>query len=101
MFDAARELVEQVAVQRQVFARQRYLLVNRPISLLNSTDNLTVTLQTNTVVLLLSGNLPNLRQIETNPEFVQVTLDVSDIPRHVATNIMPNALLGVPKEVEM
>ncbi len=84
--------LQQVKVRLQVSARQGDLLLTRPIELLNS-EGVTVTVSAESVDLLLSGDLPTLREIEANPELVQVNINVAALAVGRSDNITPVIIL--------
>ncbi len=69
--------VSLVNVMVEIMPRTGDLLVTRPVRLLNVRENLELRRSPEDIDLLLSGPLPLLREIEANPELVQVTLDAS------------------------
>lgn len=97
VLDAAGTPLQQVQVRLQVSPRQGDVLLTRPIEVLNG-EGMTVTVSADSVDLLLSGDLPTLREIENDPTLVQVTLDMSALPVGRSNNITPVVIL--PNGVE-
>lgn len=69
--------VSLVTVIVEVMARTSDLVITRPINLINPPTDKKLTLSQDKLDLLLSGPLPLLRQIEANPDLVQLILDLS------------------------
>jgi hypothetical protein len=80
--------VEQVAVSLYVAALQGDISLTKPIEILNG-EGMTVTLSTDSVDLLLSGDLPTLRRIEEDPSLVRVTIDAWALPVGRPENMVP------------
>jgi YbbR domain-containing protein len=68
--------IRTVTVQVQIVARNSYLEATRRVELIGITPDITATVNPPTVDLIMSGPSPVLRQIETNPNLVQVMVDV-------------------------
>jgi diadenylate cyclase len=92
VLDATGAPLQHVQVRLQMSARQGDLLLTRPIQLLNS-EGMTVTVSADSVDLLLSGDLPTLREIDANPELVQVTIDAARLPDGISNTVSPVIIL--------
>ncbi|MCB9423260.1 MAG: TIGR00159 family protein [Ardenticatenaceae bacterium] len=75
--DSAGNPVQAVTVTANIEARSGDLLLTRPVNVVGMREGVTVTVTPDKVDLLLSGPLPSLREIEANPELVQIVLDVA------------------------
>jgi YbbR domain-containing protein len=75
--DSAGNAVQTVIVTANIEARTGDLLLTRPVNLVGGREGVTVTITPDRVDLLLSGPLPILREIEANPDLVQIVLDVA------------------------
>lgn len=84
--------LQQVTVRLRVSARQGDLLLTRPIQLLN-TEGVTVMVSIESADLLLSGDLPTLRDIEADPTLVQLTIDVAALTEGRSANVVPVVIL--------
>ncbi len=76
-----------VTVQVEIEARDGNLVVTRPVELIGLTAGITATVSPESVRLLLNGPLPTLNEIETNPELVQVTADVTGLEPEQMTSV--------------
>jgi diadenylate cyclase len=75
--DSTGNPVQTVTVTANIEVRTGDLLLTRPVKLVGVRDGVTTTVVPGEVDLLISGPLPTLREIEANPELVQIVLDVS------------------------
>lgn len=75
--DSAGNPVRTVTVTANIEVRTGDLLLTRPVTLVGGRDGVTTAVAPTTVDLLLSGPLPTLREIEANPNLVQIVLDVA------------------------
>jgi YbbR domain-containing protein len=105
--DSDGNLVKNVTVVAQVTARKGDLMVSRPVELLAIRSGITVTLNPPEVELLLSGPLPTLNQIESDPEMVRVLVEFDHLiagqrieatptviaPSGIQTQIVPPSVL--------
>ncbi|HFE66161.1 MAG TPA: TIGR00159 family protein, partial [Chloroflexi bacterium] len=73
------EPVKTVTVVAQVTTRSGDLSLTREVELFNASEGITVTIQPETIDLLLSGPLPTLQEIETHPELVRVSIDTASL----------------------
>lgn len=76
---AGGEPVKTVTVIAQVTTRSGDLTLTRQVELFNTAAGITVTVQPETVDLLLSGPLPTLRDIEAHPELVQLFINAAGL----------------------
>lgn len=90
--DGAGIPIEQVTVSLQVEALQGDLSLTQAIEIVNG-DGLTVTLSADSVDLLLSGDLPTLREIEADTSLVQLTIDAAALPVGISENVVPTIIL--------
>lgn len=97
VIDASGASVQQVEVRLEVSAQQGNLSLTRPIEVLNG-EGITMTLSTDAVDLLLSGDLPTLREIEADASLVQVTIDAAALPAGSSENVIPDIVL--PQGIE-
>ncbi|HRV90609.1 MAG TPA: diadenylate cyclase CdaA [Anaerolineae bacterium] len=79
-----------VKVSVGITPRTGNLAISRPIEIIGSTRNLTITVEPRRVDLLLSGAQPLLNEIQSNPDLVHVTLDASGLRRGQQVNMTPN-----------
>lgn len=75
--DSAGKPVQTVTITANIEARSGDLLLTRPVNLVGERDGVSAAVAPERVDLLLSGPLPTLREIEANPELVQIVLDVA------------------------
>jgi YbbR domain-containing protein len=75
--DANGAPVQMVTVTAQIEVRTGDLLLSRPINLIGVREGVDTAVTPETLDLLLSGPLPILKQIEANPELVQLVVDVA------------------------
>ncbi len=69
--------VQTVTITANIQALTGDLLVTRPVNLIGVREGVTTVTVPTEIDILLSGPLPTLREIEANPELVQVVLDVA------------------------
>ncbi|MBE2221424.1 MAG: TIGR00159 family protein [Anaerolineae bacterium] len=69
--------VSLVTVIVEIMPRTGDLVVTRPINIINAPADTELTFSQDQLDLLLSGPLPQLREIESDPDLVQLTLDLS------------------------
>ncbi|NKQ35171.1 MAG: TIGR00159 family protein [Chloroflexi bacterium] len=81
--------VKTVTVVAQVTTRSGDLSLTREVELFNTAEGLTVTVQPETIDLLLSGPLPVLQDIEAHPELVQVFIDAAGLTEAGQIEIEP------------
>jgi len=81
--------VKTVTVVAQVTTRSGDLSLTREVELFNTAAGLTVTVQPETIDLLLSGPLPILQDIEAHPELVQVFIDAAGLTEAGQIEIEP------------
>lgn len=84
--------VQQIAVRLQVTALQGDVSLTRPIEVVNG-EGVTITLSIDSVDLLLSGDLPTLRQIEADPSLVRVIIDAAALSVGQSENVVPEIIL--------
>ena len=84
--------VQQVAVRLQVTALQGDLSLTQLIEVING-EGMTVTLSMDAVDLLLSGDLPTLREIEADPSLVRVIIDAAALSAGQSENVVPEIIL--------
>jgi diadenylate cyclase len=92
VLDETGTAVAQVTVSIQVEALQGDLSLTRSIEIVNG-EGMTITLSTDSVDLLLSGDLPTLREIETDSSLVRVTIDAAALPVGQSENVVPAVIL--------
>ena len=90
--DESGTLVQQVAVRLQVTALQGDLSLTQLIEVVNG-EGMTVTLSMDSVDLLLSGDLPTLREIEADPSLVRVIIDAATLSVGQSENVVPEIIL--------
>ncbi len=90
--DGNGNIVEAVTVLARVAARRGDLAVTRPVELLESRPNGTVTINPAAVDLLLSGPLPVLSEIEVNPRLVRVLIDTASLRRGQSISLTPTII---------
>jgi YbbR domain-containing protein len=81
--------VKTVTVVAQVTTRSGDLSLTREVELFNTAAGITVTVQPETIDLLLSGPLPILQDIEAHPELVQVFLNAAGLTEAGQTEVEP------------
>ena len=96
-FDAQGNSLGQVTVLAQISAREGDLLLERPFTLVPANAEDGRVPEQDTITLLLRGPLPVLREIEANPDLVQVTLDLRQVPQGDDVEVTP--LVAVPADV--
>lgn len=77
--DANGQPVQMVTVTAQIEVRTGDLLITRPINLIGVRDGVNTAVTPPTLDLLLSGPLPILKQIEADPDLVQLVVDVAHL----------------------
>jgi YbbR domain-containing protein len=77
--DSVGRPVQTVTVTANIEARTGDLLLTRPVNLVGVREGVTTVVEPVRIDLLLSGPLPTLREIEANPELVQIVLDVAQL----------------------
>jgi YbbR domain-containing protein len=90
-----------VMVSVEITARSGNLAVSRPIKLLKTTPNITVTIDPPQVDLLLSGPLPILNEVEADPDLIQVLLDVTHLRSGRTANLIPEVITPVELEAQV
>lgn len=90
--------VQTVTVMARVTPRAGDLLVTKEVEVLNVPPGVRVTIEPKQVDLLLSGPLPTLNTIETNPDLVRVLISAAGLPRGQSTEL-PLKIL-VPDGIE-
>jgi diadenylate cyclase len=88
-----------VTVTALVAARSGDLLTERPVEIINDRGNNTITVEPNSVELLLSGPLPMLNQIEQEPDLVRVVIDALQLSSNRSVEVTPDVL--APEEVRV
>lgn len=96
-FDAQGNPLGQVTVLAQISAREGDLLLERPFTLVPASPEDGRVPEQDTITLLLRGPLPVLREIEINPDLVQVTLDLRQWPTGDDVEAIP--AVAVPEDV--
>lgn len=86
-----------VSVQAQVTARSGDLAVTRTVKLLRQTDEFTITINPPKVDLLLSGPQPTLREIDADPDLIQVTINP---PLTISGQMALTPTVTKPKNIE-
>ncbi|MEW5957365.1 MAG: diadenylate cyclase CdaA [Chloroflexota bacterium] len=84
--------VNTVTVQLRIEARQSNLSVTRPVKLIGVTPQHPVTVTPAQVTLILSGPLPTLTDIETDPELVQVLVELAGQEAGSTATITPTII---------
>jgi YbbR domain-containing protein len=69
--------VQTVTITANIEARTGDLLLTRPVTIIGVREGVKTTIVPTEIDLLLSGPLPTLREIEANPDLVQIVLDVA------------------------
>jgi len=82
-----------VAVSAVIEARSGNLAVTRPIELIGTPLRTTVNVDPSQVDLLLSGPLPLLNEIETNPKLVRTLVDVAQMSLSQTSELTPQVIL--------
>ncbi|MCB0196289.1 MAG: diadenylate cyclase CdaA [Anaerolineae bacterium] len=77
--DSEGRRIENVTVNAQITERRGDLAISRPVELLKTPSTITVTVSPEEVDLLLTGPLPTLNEIESNPDLVRISLDATDL----------------------
>lgn len=75
--DSSGNAVQTVVVTAKIEARTGDLLLTRPINIVGLREGITTVVVPTEIDLLLSGPLPTLREIEANPDLVQIVVDVA------------------------
>lgn len=91
--------VKTVTVVAQVTSRSGDLSLTREVELFNTAEGITVTVQPETIDLLLSGPLPILQDIEAHPELVQVYINAAGLTEAQETEIEPE--ITVPEGLKV
>jgi YbbR domain-containing protein len=81
-----------VTVKMQVDARLGNMSVKRPVKLIGASPDPQITVTPVLVDLILAGSLPTLNQIETDPDLVQVLVDVVGL--EAGTNIITPTVIA-------
>jgi YbbR domain-containing protein len=87
-----------VTVQLGISARQGNLSITRPVKLIGSNSDLAVSVTPATVSLILSGPLPTLSQIASDPSLVQVLVAVAGLEPGLNSAVTPTII--APDEVK-
>ncbi len=90
--DSEGELIKTVTVQARVDPRRGDLAVTRPVEMIGFRSGITATLNPAQIDLLLSGPLPTLNQIATDPSLVRILVDISEVPAGQATDLTPTVV---------
>lgn len=90
--DSEGELIKTVTVQARVAPRRGDLAVTRPVEVIGFRSGITATLNPAQIDLLLSGPLPTLNQIATDPSLVRILVDISEAPAGQATDLTPTVV---------
>ncbi len=96
--DSEGNTAKTVTVQVRVAARQGNLAVTRLVQLMGATPDDIIIVTPRRVDLLLSGPLPILNEIETDPDLVQVTVEVADLGPGQSVELTPTII--VPDGIE-
>jgi diadenylate cyclase len=91
--DSRGNVIKSITVLARVVPRRGDLAIARPVELIGVRAGLTITLNPETIDLLLSGPLPVLNQIEAEPDLVRVLLDVADLNRGQNISVTPTVLI--------
>ncbi len=83
------ESVRTVTVIAQITTRSGDLSLTREVELFNVVEGITVTVQPETIDLLLSGPLPILQDIEAHPDMVQVFINAAELTEAQQTEVEP------------
>ncbi len=81
-----------VTVQLTMSVRQGNLSLTRPIKLVGANSTPSVTVEPQFVDLILSGPLPTLGQIETDPDLVQVLAGVAGLNAGESSSVVPTII---------
>ncbi len=98
-FDSRGTAVTTVIVTARVSERRSDLLVTRTVELINDFGEYEITLEPDTVEVLLSGPVPTLNEIEQNPGLVRVLIDMSDIGPDTQVKVEPE--VAVPEGIRV
>jgi diadenylate cyclase len=90
-----------VTVTAKIEARTGNLAVTRSVELVGSSSSLTITVEPRQVDLLLSGPLPVLNDIETNPNLVRTLVDVSQLRLNQTSELTPQVLIPAGIEAQL
>lgn len=90
--DSEGDLIKTVIVEARVAPRRGDLAVTRPVEVIGFRSGITATLNPDQIDLLLSGPLPTLNQIATDPSLVRVLVDISEAPAGQATDLTPTVV---------
>ena len=74
------------------------LTMTRPLEVINATPTYTITVTPKFVDLLVSGPVPVLNELETNPDLVRVLVDAAGARRGQSINVTPQVV--APPEVD-
>jgi YbbR domain-containing protein len=81
-----------VTVTARITPRQGDLVLTKEVELLGSTRNIRLSIDPPEVELLLSGHLPLLNEIETDPNLVQVFINLTDLKPGQNVDTVPTIL---------
>lgn len=86
-------IISTVTVIVDVSARTSDLLIERPIEIINDRGEFEITVDPQFIELLLTGPLPTLNQIETEPGLVRVTIDATLLEPNSSVEVSPTVIL--------
>jgi len=86
-----------VTVQIQVEARQSNMTVTRPVKLIGVEPQNSASVAPSQVTLVLSGPLPTLREVEADPDLVQVVVRTAGLEAGPNPNVTPTII--APEEI--
>lgn len=92
--------VQTVTVTVNIQALTGDLLLTRPVNLIGVREGVTAVTVPTEIDILLSGPLPTLREIEANPELVQVVLDVARLVPIEGQSYEETPLVTVPEGIK-
>ena len=97
--DATGKTVNAVTVTAQVSARNSDLLVERVVEVINDRGAFGITIEPQTVQLLLSGPLPTLTRIEAEPDLVRVVIDAQELVAGESVEVAPRVI--APEDIRV
>jgi YbbR domain-containing protein len=92
--------VQTVTITANIQALTGDLLITRPVNLIGVREGVTAVTVPTEIDILLSGPLPTLREIEANPELVQVVLDVARLVPIEGQSYEETPLVTVPEGIK-
>lgn len=97
--DGSGSAVGTVTVLARITARSSDFMLSRPVELLHASPGISITINPPQIDVLLKGPVPVLNEIKTNPELIQILIDISQSNSGEASELIPNII--APSDVQV